>query len=34
MIGVALHLAKGLGADAKEISEHWIEIAKNHGAKE
>ena len=34
MIGIALHLAKGLGADAKEISEHWIEIAKNHGAKE
>ncbi|MFT5145800.1 MAG: Fe-S-cluster containining protein [Polaribacter sp.] len=34
MIGVALYLAKGLGADAKEISEHWIEIAKNHGAKE
>ena len=34
MIGVALHLAKGLGADAKEISEHWIEIAKNHSAKE
>ena len=34
MIGVALHLAKGLGADAKEISEHWIKIAKNHGAKE
>ena len=34
MIGVALHLAKGLGADTKGISEHWIEIAKNHGAKE
>ena len=34
MIGVALHLARGLGADAKEISEHWIETAKSHGAQE
>jgi Fe-S-cluster containining protein len=34
MIAVALHLARGLGADAKEISEHWIETAKSHGAKE
>jgi Fe-S-cluster containining protein len=34
MIGVALHLARGLGADAKEISEHWIETAKSNGAKE
>ena len=34
MIGVALHLARGLGANAKEISEHWIETAKSHGAKE
>ena len=30
MIAVALHLAKGLGANPKEISEHWVEIAKNH----
>ena len=34
IMGVALHLAKGLGADTKEISEHWIETAKSHGAKE
>jgi Fe-S-cluster containining protein len=34
MISVALHLARGLGADVKGISEHWIEIAKSHGAKE
>jgi Fe-S-cluster containining protein len=34
MIGVALHLSRGLGADTKGISEHWIEIAKSHGAKE
>ena len=34
MIGVALHLARGLGANTKEISEHWIETAKSHGAKE
>ncbi|QOD62415.1 YkgJ family cysteine cluster protein [Polaribacter haliotis] len=34
MIGLALHLARGLGADPKAISEHWVEIAKSHGAKE
>lgn len=34
LIGVALHLAKGLGADTKGISELWIETAKSHGAKE
>lgn len=34
LIGVALHLARGLGANAKEISEHWIETAIKHGAKE
>jgi Fe-S-cluster containining protein len=34
IIGVALHLAKGLGADTKGIAEHWIEIAKSHGAQE
>ena len=33
-IGIALHLSRGLGADTKGISEHWIEIAKSHGAKE
>jgi len=34
LIAIALHLARGLGANAKEISEHWIETAKSHGAKE
>ena len=34
MIGVSLYLARGLGADTKGISEHWIETAKSHGAKE
>jgi Fe-S-cluster containining protein len=34
MIGVALHLSIGLGADTKGISEHWITTAKKHGARE
>lgn len=34
IMGVALHLSRGLGADTKGIAEHWIEIAKSHGAKE
>jgi Fe-S-cluster containining protein len=34
IIGVALHLARGLGANPKEIAEHWVAIAKSHGAKE
>lgn len=34
MIGVALHLARGLGANTKEIAEHWIKTAKSYGAKE
>ncbi len=34
IIAVALHLSRGLGADTKGISEHWIETAKSHGAKE
>ncbi|WP_299063586.1 YkgJ family cysteine cluster protein [uncultured Polaribacter sp.] len=34
MIAIALHLAKGLGANPKEILDHWIEIAKNNGAEE
>lgn len=34
VIGIALHLSRGLGADTKGISEHWIETAKSHGAKE
>jgi len=34
IMGVALHLSRGLGADIRGIAEHWIEIAKSHGAKE
>jgi hypothetical protein len=34
MIALALHLAKGLGADTKGISEHWVATAKSFGAKE
>jgi hypothetical protein len=33
MIALALHLTKGLGADTKGISEHWIATAIKHGAK-
>lgn len=34
LISIALHLAKGLGADTKGIAEHWIDTAKSHGASE
>ncbi|MDD7914078.1 YkgJ family cysteine cluster protein [Polaribacter ponticola] len=34
IMGLALHLSRGLGADTKGIAEHWIETAKNHGALE
>jgi Fe-S-cluster containining protein len=34
IMGVALHLARGLGADPKALAEHWIEIAKANGAIE
>jgi Fe-S-cluster containining protein len=34
IIGVALHLSRGLGADTKGISEHWIGTAKKYGAQE
>ena len=34
IMGIALHLARGLGADPKALAEHWIDIAKNHGAME
>jgi len=33
-MGVALHLARGLGANPETLAEHWIAIAKNHGALE
>ena len=32
LVGLALHLSRGLGADTKGISEHWIETAKSYGA--
>jgi Fe-S-cluster containining protein len=34
LMGVSLHLARGLGADQKSIAEHWIATAKNFGAEE
>lgn len=33
-MAMALFLAHALGADAKGLSEHWIEIAKSNGARE
>jgi len=32
MMNLALYLALALGADARGLSEHWIEVAKSHGA--
>ena len=34
MMAIALYLAIGIGANSKNLVEHWIETAKNHGAKE
>ena len=34
MMSLALHLSRGLGADTKEIAEHWIATAKSYGAVE
>lgn len=34
IMGVALHLARGIGANPKILAEHWIDTAKNHGALE
>lgn len=34
IMGVALHLARGLGANPENLAEHWITIAKKHGAIE
>jgi uncharacterized protein len=34
MMGLALHLGRGLGADPVELSEHWIKTAKKLGALE
>jgi uncharacterized protein len=32
MMGLALHLGRGLGANPVELAEHWIKTAKEHGA--
>ena len=34
IMGVALHLARGLGANPEILVEHWIETAKKNGAME
>lgn len=34
IMGVALHLARGIGANPAILAEHWINTAKNHGALE
>lgn len=34
IMGVALYLARSIGADPKSLAEHWIDIAKEHGACE
>lgn len=34
MIGLALHLARGLGADPAKLAELWIATAKENGARE
>ena len=34
IMGVALHLARGIGANPKDLAEHWIDIAKSHGGRE
>jgi uncharacterized protein len=32
LMGLALHLGRGLGANPAELTEHWIKTAKEHGA--
>ena len=34
IMGVALHLARGIGANPKILAELWVEAAKKHGAQE
>jgi len=34
IMGVALHLARGIGANPQMLAEHWVETAKRHGALE
>ena len=33
-MGIALHLARSIGANPQNLTEYWIEIAKNQGAHE
>tara|TARA_R110001583_G_scaffold48896_2_gene153005 strand:- start:7151 stop:8008 length:858 start_codon:yes stop_codon:yes gene_type:complete len=33
VMGIALHLARGLGANPKDLAELWIDTAKSHGAQ-
>ncbi len=32
LMGLALHLGRGLGANPAQLAEHWIKTAKEHGA--
>ncbi|MBU0673176.1 MAG: YkgJ family cysteine cluster protein [Proteobacteria bacterium] len=32
LLGLALHLGRGLGANPAELADHWIKTAKEHGA--
>lgn len=34
IMGVALHLARGIGANPETLADHWIAVAKDHGATE
>lgn len=34
MMSLALYLAKALGANPEGLAEHWVEVAKGHGAAE
>jgi Fe-S-cluster containining protein len=34
IMGIALHLARSLGANPEILAEHWIDTAKKHGAKD
>jgi uncharacterized protein len=34
LMGMAFHLARGIGADPESLAEHWIGTAKGHGAIE
>ena len=34
VMGLAIHLARSMGANTESLIEHWIDTAKQHGAKE